>query len=414
MKVLVSNGSYRFHLAPLAVELSRMGILEELLVAGWPLGWQKALANKFSSNAGVARFLDREETIDSKLIYSLPVVEAILKTGDLCRKYSQKIQQKLHVVGYREFASTASKRLKELGPDIYHYRCAYGLQSVAVARGLGIPTLCDHSIAHPAHINFLVENQGVFPSFIPVPTMPLYQAMFEDIRNADFLLVNSDFVRKSCILAGIPQERIFVVYLGIDEKFFSLIPQLAVKKPHSMLYAGGIEPRKGIYTLISSMGNLRGTYHLNVAGGISPEAKKNPVLMDFFSNSKVNYLGGLSRSGLAQLMADSSIFVFPSYCEGSARVIFEAMSAGCFIITTPNSGSIVSHGEHGYLVPPGDVIALTAAIEDALARPEMVAQIGKRNSELVRTQYRQKDYALKVANVYDTILDNIQKQGVST
>jgi hypothetical protein len=44
----------------------------------------------------------------------------------------------------------------------------------------------------------------------------------------------------------------------------------------------------------------------------------------------------------------------------------------------------------------------------------MVAQIGKRNSELVRTQYRQKDYALKVTNVYDTILDNIQNQGVST
>jgi glycosyltransferase involved in cell wall biosynthesis len=215
-------------------------------------------------------------------------------------------------------------------------------------------------------------------------------------------------------LAGIPQERIFVVYLGIDEKFFSLIPQLAVKKPLSMLYAGGIEARKGIFTLISSMSNLRGTYHLNVAGGISPEAKKNPVLMDFFSNSKVNYLGGLSRSGLAQLMADSSIFVFPSYCEGSARVIFEAMSAGCFVITTPNSGSIVKHGEHGFLVPPGDVIALTAAIEDALANPEMIAKIGKRNSELVRTQYRQKDYALKVANVYDTILDNFQNQGVST
>jgi hypothetical protein len=44
----------------------------------------------------------------------------------------------------------------------------------------------------------------------------------------------------------------------------------------------------------------------------------------------------------------------------------------------------------------------------------MVATIGKRNSELVRTQYRQKDYALKVANVYDTILDNIQNQRAST
>jgi glycosyltransferase involved in cell wall biosynthesis len=130
------------------------------------------------------------------------------------------------------------------------------------------------------------------------------------------------------------------------------------------------------------------------------------------SDLKVDYLGSLSRSGLAKLMANSSIFVFPSYCEGSARVIFEAMSAGCFIITTPNSGSIVNHGEHGYLVPPGDVIALTAAIEDALAHPEMVAKIGKRNSELVRTQYRQKDYARKVVNVYDAILDNIKNQGI--
>jgi glycosyltransferase involved in cell wall biosynthesis len=58
------------------------------------------------------------------------------------------------------------------------------------------------------------------------------------------------------------------------------------------------------------------------------------------------------------------------------------------------------------------VIALTAAIEDALAHPEMVAKIGKRNSELVRTQYRQKDYARNVVNVYDAILDNIKNQGI--
>jgi hypothetical protein len=42
----------------------------------------------------------------------------------------------------------------------------------------------------------------------------------------------------------------------------------------------------------------------------------------------------------------------------------------------------------------------------------MVAKIGKRNSELVRTQYRQKDYARKVVNVYDAILDNIKNQGI--
>lgn len=404
MKVLLSNGSYRFHLAPLAVELSRRGVLQELLVAGWPLGWQKALAKPFSSHAGVARFLDRAEDIDSKLIHSLPVVEATLKAGDSCRWYSQRIQQNFHVIGYREFASSASKRLKKHRPDLYHYRCAYGLQSVDDARDLGIPTLCDHSIAHPAHIHFLVENQGAFPSFNPQPAMPLDQVMAADIRNADFLLVNSDFVRKSCTLAGIPQDRIFVVYLGVDEKFFSRIPPIASKNPQTMLFGGGIECRKGIFTLMKSLQDLKGPYHLNVAGGIAPEISNDADLMSFFSNPNVDYLGTLSRSGLANLMAKTSIFVFPSYCEGSARVIFEAMAAGCFIITTPNAGSIVAHDEHGYLVPPGDANALTTAIEDALARPDMVAKIGRSNSNLIRTQYRQTHYANKVVNVYNEIL----------
>ncbi len=103
-------------------------------------------------------------------------------------------------------------------------------------------------------------------------------------------------------------------------------------------------------------------------------------------------------------MIRAPIFVFPSYCEGSARVIFAAMACGCFIITTPNSGSIVRHMEHGLLVPAGDATALAQAIAWARESPDFVAKIGWLNSCLVRAEYRQDQYADKIRTVYRSIL----------
>ena len=105
-------------------------------------------------------------------------------------------------------------------------------------------------------------------------------------------------------------------------------------------------------------------------------------------------------------MSVHNIFVFPSFCEGSARVIFEAMAVGCFIITTPNSGSIVKDGVHGSIVPAGDHRALALAIDYALSNPQIVGEIGLRNAFLVRTKYRQSDYVAKVVSIYQEVLQN--------
>ena len=46
-------------------------------------------------------------------------------------------------------------------------------------------------------------------------------------------------------------------------------------------------------------------------------------------------------------MSRAEVFVFPSLAEGSARVVAMAMAAGCYVITTPNSGSVVRDGAMG-------------------------------------------------------------------
>lgn len=103
-------------------------------------------------------------------------------------------------------------------------------------------------------------------------------------------------------------------------------------------------------------------------------------------------------------MATADVFIFPSLAEGSARIVFEALACGCYVITTPNSGSIVKDGIHGALVPPGDVDTLEATIRYAITHPDKVAQIGKRNAELIRSRYRQKDYGDVLFQLYERLI----------
>ena len=86
------------------------------------------------------------------------------------------------------------------------------------------------------------------------------------------------------------------------------------------------------------------------------------------------------------------------------------MACGCYVITTPNSGSIVEDGVHGRLVPPGDVPALSAAIEEACSRGAALAEIGSGNAELIRRSYRQADLGHRLARLYSHLLQSRDNQ----
>ena len=114
-------------------------------------------------------------------------------------------------------------------------------------------------------------------------------------------------------------------------------------------------------------------------------------------------LGTLPRAQLAAQMLAAPVFVFPSYAEGSARVVFAALACGCYVITTPTAGTIVEHGVHGALVPPGDVDAVRHAVAEAAADRARVAEIGNRNAALIRARYRQRAYGDTLQALYDEL-----------
>jgi len=74
----------------------------------------------------------------------------------------------------------------------------------------------------------------------------------------------------------------------------------------------------------------------------------------------------------------SSVYVLPSYREGTPRTVLEAMAMARAVITTDTNGcrETVKDGVNGYLVPVADVAALTEAMKKFLKNPEKIETMG--------------------------------------
>jgi glycosyltransferase involved in cell wall biosynthesis len=88
-------------------------------------------------------------------------------------------------------------------------------------------------------------------------------------------------------------------------------------------------------------------------------------------------------------LADTHVFVLPSYREGTPRTVLEAMATGRPVITTdaPGCRETVIDGENGFLVPPRSAEALADAMLRLLAAPSMIDDMAVRSLDLVRNKY---------------------------
>ena len=104
-------------------------------------------------------------------------------------------------------------------------------------------------------------------------------------------------------------------------------------------------------------------------------------------NRTVEFLGPLED--VRSAISDSSVYVLPSYREGTPRTVLEAMAMGRAIITTdvPGCRETVIDGHNGFLVPPRDSKALSQAIGRFLDDPSLALTMGKRSRELAVEKY---------------------------
>ena len=412
--ILLSNGHFKFILGPAAHEIQKRERLAGFITGGYPTKRIKWLVSRLGLEQSkiVRRMLERDEALPEAFIHSLWLSEFMMQAGVVFLRFPGMARRIawMNNCAMALYARQAAYFVENSEAGIYHYRSGYGRQSVQVAKAKGMIAICDHSLVHPAVLDYLVANKGNLPGGkINSHLNKMWTGVLRDIDQADHVVVNSDFVKTTFVNQGVNPSKVHVIYTGVDDAFLDRIPKRANRANHKLpvrlMFAGSLGERKGGEELINALDQLmRLPWKLeiivNIESGIASKYK------EFLSNTKVKISGLVPISELPRRMCEADIFIFPSLAEGSARVVFMALACGCYVITTPNSGSIVQDGVHGRLVPAGDVDALSEAIRKAMENRDQLAMIGQQNAVLIRTSYKQSDYGDNLIKLYDRLLNH--------
>ncbi len=85
----------------------------------------------------------------------------------------------------------------------------------------------------------------------------------------------------------------------------------------------------------------------------------------------------------------ASVYVLPSYREGTPRTVLEAMACARPIITTDTNGcrDTVIDGKNGFIVPVKDVDALAKAMKKFIENPELIKTMGLESLEYCKEKF---------------------------
>lgn len=241
-------------------------------------------------------------------------------------------------------------------------------------------------------LNDLIRSQaGLKAEAMDKQDFDLYRRREErEWALANCILCPSEYVRDELLAAGAEEQKIRIVPYGLGNPLSRETLKDRLKRKFSrppsdkirILFVGNDSFRKGLHDLIA-VGKMlpESKYILRIAGQNSWQKTRLPF--------NIFLLGKLGKEELTREYLAADIFALPSYLEGSATVIYEALSFGLPIVTTPNAGSVVQHQIQGFIHQPGDQVMLLNYLQQ-LAEDRQL-----RKKMAYAAFLRMKDYSLK-------------------
>lgn len=157
----------------------------------------------------------------------------------------------------------------------------------------------------------------------------------------------------------------------------SIHPDLdrAVTTPPRLVCIGRLSPEKGVDHLLRALAHLRKSGvtpfpHLAILGDGPARAQLEGQCADLGLSDVVTFRGYLSRGQLSVELMQADLCVHPALTESLSKAWLDAMAHGIPVLTSQVGAAatvIGLHGERGWLVAPGDGIALANGITHALA-----------------------------------------------
>jgi glycosyltransferase involved in cell wall biosynthesis len=279
---------------------------------------------------------------------------------------------------YGSLAARALAEARRFHPDVVyaHFLFPAGAAAAFAARRVGAHLVLT---AHGRD----VRNVGAIPG--------VATATAASIRRADAVIAVSDFLRAE-LEAKIPDARgkVHVIDSGVD------LARFRHREPGPLREQLGWEGDGPFYLCVGTLDERKNSVRLAEAfatldSGSLVFAGDGPLRTQLEGRERVQLLGRVSHSRVADLIAASDVVCQPSLIEPFGQAVLEALACERPVVATRIGGpaELVTR-ETGVLVDPGDVDSIAAGLRAAvdLPRPNPAARAIAEEHDVVKQAAR--------------------------
>jgi len=254
---------------------------------------------------------------------------------------------------------------------------------------------------------------------------PRYAQCKSEVRErADIFLAVTEQAKAMLMTEGVDAERIRVIGAGIDVERFRPGPSRAQMRRRfgllgsetTILFVGSMIESKGVHILLEAVrllyaaGTLRPNHHrVLLVGRGGEECRLRALTTQWDLDQIVTFGGSASYVEMPEVHRLADIFVLPSipmstWEEQFGMVLAESMATGKPVVST-NSGAIPEVvGSAGYLVPPGNAIALAEALHELLVNDARRTDLGCRARARIESTFAHHLVAARIVDAYQSLL----------
>jgi glycosyltransferase involved in cell wall biosynthesis len=296
----------------------------------------------------------------------------------------------------------ASRHLATERYDLFHSWSGDCLRSLQVAKQLRIPAIVEIPTWHRDGGKEKVRRPETAEATSSASGFQKWKARLllqrkrfvEEYKLASLLLVLSETAADTFRARGFPEEKLFYLPRGVDVERFK--PGRRPAKFRA-IFSGALIKRKGIHHLLEAWHRLNlADAELWLVGSVHDEAK--PFLKQFWRDD-IRVVGFVRNP--ENFLNQATVHVFPSQWEGSAKVTYEAAACALPQITTREAGDVVRDRIEGFIVQPGDVDAIAAALEHLHRHPAVVERMGSAARRRVVENFTWDHFRTRLLDAYE-------------
>ena len=293
-------------------------------------------------------------------------------------------------------------------PDlIHHHTVKPVLYGTLAARSSGIRAIVNSITG----LGYVFLSRGITARVLRLLLKPAYRFALADRRVHVIFENRGD--RKFFIDRGLVQsdQQTLIEGVGVDLDRYRPVEEVPgvplVIMASRMLWDKGVQEFVEAATLLRRKGTEARFALVGAPDLGNPASIPVGQIEGWAERGHVEWWG--YRRHMPSVYDASHIVTLPSHFEGLPTVLLEAAASGRALVATdiPGNREVVIDGKNGLLVPVGDAIALSKALERLISNTALRREMGMKGRELVERRFGQDKINARTIAVYEDALEKM-------